>query len=124
MTTSDRIRALHAAEPYLAPAELARKCETSRQLVRRAIGNKKGGRRGGPPPSIRPMDGAEFGACLQHIGGTRAWLARWFGCHVSGISARINGSVAVRPAEAALMRLIISEAGELERAIKASAPSE
>jgi|WetSurMetagenome_2_1015567.scaffolds.fasta_scaffold00191_30 hypothetical protein len=128
-TISDRIRALHEAEPELHRAELARRIGTNRQLVNQALraitsAIKTGCTPAPPAPhAIRKMDGAELDACMRKIGVSAPWLAQWLGLHERRVYARINNETAVQPAEAALFRLLASGEISLERVVSLSAAS-
>jgi DNA-binding transcriptional regulator YiaG len=126
-TISDRIRAMHAAEPDLSHAELARRCGSSTALVNQAVGPTKPKPAPAdirhPEPPIRLMSGAEFDDCLRRAGFTRPWFARWLGISVSSIASRISGKVAVQPAEAALLRFLAAKPEDLDQVIELSAPT-
>ena len=100
-TLSDKIRALAAAEPALAKdrggrAEIARRTGASPQLVRQALGSAQPRTTRHPDPTtVRPMDGAEFSACIARIGITAPWLARLLGIHPARVRARAAGTTAV-----------------------------
>jgi hypothetical protein len=127
-TTSARIRALHAAEPELPRAELARRVGTNRQLVNQALGtanrtatsrSPKKDRR--PPAPARPMDGTEMRACMDAAGVSRGWLAGWWGLAPSNVYARTRGRKSITAAEAILLRLLASGEISLDRVVSLSA---
>ena len=120
-TTAARIRALHAAEPDLPPAELARRCNTRPQNVHRVLGRMAPPRRP-RPPVILPMNGKELAECLRKIGVTQSWAARWLGVHPNAVGAKARGTAAVQPAEAALWRLLASGEIALDRAVMLASP--
>ena len=118
-TRSDRIRAMHAEDKTIPRAEIARRVGASKALVSQTLGPAK---RLPPPPAIPHMDGAELAACLRRAGVSRSWAARWLGMRPGQIKARIDGKVAVQPAEAVLFRLLASGDVALDRIVQLSAP--
>ena len=111
-TRSDRIRAMHATDNTIPRAEIARRVGASKALVSQTLGPAK---HLPPPPTITHMDGAELAECLHKAGVTRSWAAKWLGMRPSQINTRINGKVAVQPAEAVLFRMLASGEMALDR---------
>ena len=111
-TRSDRIRAMHAADNTIPRAEIARRVGASKALVSQTLGPAK---RLPAPPAIPHMDGAELAACLHRAGVSRSWAAKWLGMRTGQINTRINGKVAVQPAEAVLFRMLASGEMALDR---------
>ena len=118
MTLSNRIRAMHAADKTIPRAEIARRVGASRTLVSKTLGPAK---HSPQPPTVPPMDGPELAVCLRKAGVSRSWAARWLGVRPGQIKARIEGAVAVQPAEAALWRLLASGEIPLDRIVYLSA---
>jgi hypothetical protein len=106
---------MHAEDKTIPRAEIARRVGASKALVSQTLGPEK---RLPPPPPIPHMDGAELAACLRKAGVSRSWVAHWLGIRPGQIKTRLNGKVAVQPAEAVLFRLLASGEMKLDRIVR------
>jgi hypothetical protein len=109
---------MHAADKTIPRAEIARRVGVSRTLVSQTLGPAQ---HLPLPPPVMTMDGAELAACLRKAGVSRSWVAHWLGVRPGQIKTRIEGAVAVQPAEAALLRILASGEISLERVVSLSA---